>query len=117
MMKGCPPIGVHVVYVCLALNNGLKCHTLKALFQLREDCLVNWGFTEDAQFVIDLISTVDQVLEVFNVCLVGSVVKVLEHTSHELVLAHLKRPFRESRRVGISAKLYHVTGGLEVAEV
>ncbi len=97
VMQGGPPVGVHVVQVCLALNDGMEGLLLGGLLQLRENCLVNWSLTENAHLVIDLIATVDKMLEVLDICLICGIVKVLKDTASELILAHLERSLSESR--------------------
>ena len=86
MVQCSPSIGVHVVHVCLVLYNSNKRGAL--FLDVREDCLVDGGFSEDGEFVVDLVPAVDQVLNVLHVSLVGCVVQVLQDTPHELVLPH-----------------------------
>lgn len=96
-MQGSPTVGVHVVQVCLALNDGMQGLLLSGLLQLRENCLVNWSLTENAHLVIDLIATVDKMLKILDICLICGIVKVLKDTASELILAHLERSLSESR--------------------
>lgn len=97
VMEGGPPVGVHVVQVSLALNDGMQGLLLGGLLQLRENCLVNWSLTEYAHLVIDLIATVDKMLEVLDIRLICSIVKVLKDTASEFILSHLERSLSESR--------------------
>jgi hypothetical protein len=97
VMQGGPPVGIHVIQVGLALNDGMQGLLLGGLLKLRENCLVNWSLTENAHLVIDLIATVDKMLEVLDIRLIRSVIKVLKDTASELILAHLEWSLSESR--------------------
>ncbi len=55
--------------------------------------------------------------EVFDVSLVGGIVKVLKDASDEFVLADFEGSLSEGRGVGVGTELDHEAGGLKVTEV
>jgi len=57
------------------------------------------------------------VFEVFDVGLVGGIIKVLKDTSDEFVLADFEGSLSEGRGVGVGTELDHEAGGLKVTEV
>lgn len=51
------------------------------------------GFPKDAQLTVNLIATVNQVLDILHVRLVCRIIKILEHTPDKFVFADFQGPF------------------------
>ena len=58
---------------------------------------MDWSLSKDTHFVINLVATVDKMLEIFNIGLICSIVKVLQDSSRKLVFANFKRSLSKCR--------------------
>lgn len=83
----------------------------------RQDSLVNRSLAYDTCSLINLFSTVDQVLEIFSIASGGSIIQVLEDASHKLVFSNLKGILSSGSACSISPKLREESGLLEVTIV
>jgi len=111
----CPAVGVKRVQVSVALNDRIECDSFLCI--LWENCAVNGCFACDALPVINLVSTVYQVLNILWVCLTCSIIQILKHTPRKFIFAHFQWSFWELNRGWVCTQVHHYPWCLEVAKI
>jgi len=66
-VKCSPPIRIKDVQVSITLDDSAQCICFVGVYG--EHNFMNWSFASDREPVVDFLATVDQVLQVFRVCL------------------------------------------------
>ena len=94
MMQCRPSIAVHVVNIGFRFNNRPKC--ILFLVSRCKYSLVNGSLSKDTLLAVYFVSTVNQMLDVLNISLSSSIIKVLENTPSEFVLTNLQRSLCKS---------------------
>lgn len=84
-----------------------------------EDGLVDWSLIKNTFPIVNLVAAIHKVLDVFFICLTGSLIQVLNHISGKFIFAHIEWPFRLSKdgARGLSSLILEHIGNLENAEV
>jgi hypothetical protein len=75
MMKGSPSVRINNINIRVHRENGFKGILLVSLVLGTQNCLMNWGLASNRCSLIDFISTVNQIGQVFDICLRSSVVQ------------------------------------------
>lgn len=71
----------------------------------------------NARPLVNILTAVDQVADIFEVSLGGSISQLLKDSSSKLIFSYLKRPLSAILRIGYSTKVYHKLLRLEVTEI
>ena len=82
-----------------------------------QDSLVNGSLSYNACSLIDLLTTVNQVFEIFGVASCSSVIQILKNTSNELVFSNFKRIFCCGSTCSIGSEFSEKSRLLEVTVV
>ena len=115
-MKCRPAIRVNVVDVSVAIIDD-RPQCLWLLLFIGEHGLVDWGFTENGFTIINLAPTINKVLNIAIVCLVGSLIQILQHVACKFILAHVEWSLSKGSRGRLSSFLLQEGAHLENAEV
>lgn len=78
---------------------------------------MNRGLPRNALTLIDQISAVNQVLDVFAACLCRCIIQILQDTARKLILAHLQGSLARCGTLRLSTQVDHQPRLLEVTEV